>query len=428
MARKAKKKLSAVEADRRRRMKWWHEARFGMFVHWGLYALVGRHEFAVNQERIPWDEYFGLAESWRPKPRAARAWAKLAKQAGQKYMVFTARHHDGYSLWDTQQSDCNCVKTGPGRDLVAEFVDAAREQGLRAGLYYSLMDWHHPDGLRCLHDAAARRRFLDYVRGQLRELMTDYGKIDVLWYDVPYPLPNAAAWEMRRTNRMVRRLQPDIIINDRCALDEDYATPEESIRAAPAGRAWEAAMTFNGSWGYMDTPDEDYRSARHVLFMLQQVTQGGGNLLLNIGPAPDGSVPPPAVERLRRIGKWLEAYGEAVYGAVDPAEGLCPLCNYVEWTRKGNTAYAWLRHWPGERMDLGFFKGKVRRVRLLTPSGPRAVKFTQAKQTLSIWGLPKTCPDKTVGYAILKIECASRPQRMMAGHYQEAPAWLTFRR
>jgi len=421
-----RKKVSAVQADRERRMAWWHEARFGMFIHWGLYSLIGRHEWAVNQERIPWDEYFKLGEKFRPTAGCARQWAKLAKAAGQKYMVFTTRHHDGYSLWDTQQSDCNCVKMGPGRDLVGEYVEAAREEGRRVGLYYSLIDWHHPDGLRCRHDPVARRRFLDYVQGQIRELMSNYGKIDILWYDVPYPLPDAKAWEMRQTNDMVRRLQPDIIINNRGYLDEDFETPEETISAAPEGRGWESAMTFNGSWGYMDTPDEDYRSARYVLFMLQQIAFAGGNLLLNIGPAPDGSVPPPAVKRLKRIGKWLKTYGEAVYGRVDRAEGLCPLCNYVEWTRKGNTAYAWLRHWPGERMSVGFFKGKVKRVRLLTPTGPKTLKFKHDRQRLEIWGLPKTCPDRTVGYAILKIECASRPQRMMVGHYQERPPWQTF--
>ena len=423
MARKTKK-LSKTELDRRRRMKWWHEARFGMFIHWGLYSLIGRHEWAVNQERIGWDEYFALADKFRPKAGCAREWAKLAKAAGQKYMVFTTRHHDGFSMWDSQVSDYTSAKMGPGRDFVAEYVAAAREQGMRVGLYYSLIDWHHPDGLTCLTSEPARRRFLDYVQGQIRELMSNYGPIDILWYDVPYPLPDAAAWEMRKTNNMARKLQPGIIINDRGMLAEDFTTPEETIRAAPEGRAWETAMTFNGSWGYMDTPDEDYRDARHILFMLQQITYGGGNFLLNIGPAPDGSVPPSAATRLKRIGKWLKIYGEAVYGRVDRGAGLDPMCNYVEWTRKGNTAYAWLRHWPGERMSVGYFKGKVKRASLITPAGPKELKFRHDKQKLEMWGLPATCPDKNIGYAIVKIECASRPQRTMVGHYAEKPLWM----
>lgn len=423
MAHKTKKKPTKTELDRRRRMAWWHEARFGMFVHWGLYALIGRHEWAVNQERIAWDEYFALADKFRPKANCAGEWAKMAKAAGQRYMVFTARHHDGFSMFDSQYSDQTSAKMGPKRDFVAEYVAAARKQGLRVGLYYSLMDWHHADGLKCATDGAARRRYLDYVQGQLHELMSNYGQIDILWYDVPYPLTTPAGWEMRKTNNMVRRLQPNIIINDRCTLEEDFSTPEETIRAAPEGRAWEAAMTFNGSWGYMDTPDEDYRDARHVLFMIQQITYGGGNLLLNIGPAPDGSVPPPAEKRLKRIGKWLKVYGEAVYGRVDHGGGLEPLNNYVEWTRKGNTAYAWLRHWPGEQMSVGYFKGKVRRVSLITPTGGKILGFRQDRQKLEIWGLPAECPDKDISYGIVKIECASQPQRIMVGHYDEKPVW-----
>ena len=423
MAKKTRK-LTKTEIDRKKRMTWWHEARFGMFIHWGVYALIGRHEWAVNQERWSWDDYFALAEDWKPKPGAAKEWARMAKAAGQKYMVFTTRHHDGFSMWPTRQSDCNSWDMGPKRDFVGEYVKAAREQGMKVGLYYSLIDWHHVDGLTCLKDMAARRRYLDYVQGQLRELMTNYGQIDILWYDVPYPMQDAAGWEMRKTNNMVRKLQPGIIINDRCTLPEDFSTPEETIRTAPEGRAWEAAMTFNGSWGYMDSPDEDYRDARHVLFMLQQIAYGGGNLLLNIGPAPDGSVPPPAATRLKRIGKWLKEYGgEGLYGEVTRANGLAPLCNFIEWTLKGNTAYLWLRHWPGERFGVGYFKGKVKKVTLLGPKGPKPIRFTQKNGCLSFSGLPKMCPDKNVAMGMLKVECASRPQRDMVGHYDERPPW-----
>src|SRR6185312_8371430 len=187
-----------------RRMRWWHEAKFGMFIHWGLYSVIGRHEWAMEVEGVPIPQYELLAKHFSPKPNAARDWARLAKQAGQKYMVMTTKHHEGFCNFDTKLTDYCASKQAPGRDLVREFVEAARAEGLRVGFYYSLMDWHHPDGVRCLKDEAARRRFVDYIHGQVRELMTNYGKIDVLWYDVPWPL-DAKGWESVEMNTMVRK-------------------------------------------------------------------------------------------------------------------------------------------------------------------------------------------------------------------------------
>src|ERR1022692_3121895 len=202
------------DADREARMKWWHEARFGMFIHWGLYSVLGRHEWVMENEGIPVAEYEQLAKRFKPKPNAARDWARLAKRAGQKYMVMTTKHHEGFCHWDTKLTDYCAPKQGPGRDLVREFVDAARAEGLRVGFYYSLMDWHHPDGALCKTDEAARKRFVEYTHGLIRELMTNYGKIDVLWYDVDWPL-SATEWESERMNRMVFELQPAIIVNNR---------------------------------------------------------------------------------------------------------------------------------------------------------------------------------------------------------------------
>ena len=244
MAKKAaKKKLSkkalAEKKDRDRRMAWWHEARFGMFVHLGLYSLLGRHEWVQNNEGLPNDENALLAKKFKPKVGAPREWSKLAKRAGMKYMVLTTKHHDGYCLWDTQTTDFNTVRTGPKRDLVAEYVDACRAEGLKVGLYFSLMDWKHPDGYRCLKSEAARKRFVAYTHEQVRELMTNYGKIDILWYDGDYPL-EADGWESVKLNKMVRKLHPDIIINNRSRVPEDYKTPEEEITFEDDGRAWEA--------------------------------------------------------------------------------------------------------------------------------------------------------------------------------------------
>jgi alpha-L-fucosidase len=405
-----KPKLTAEQKHRELRMKWWHDARFGMFVHWGLYSQLGRHEWVMNRERIPVAEYEKLAATFKPKPRAARDWARLAKAAGMKYMVMTTKHHEGFCLWDSHQTDYNAVQRGPGRDLVREYVEACREFGLRVGFYYSLMDWHHADGARCAKDEAARQRFCDFTQGCVRELMSNYGKIDILWYDVSWPLASPEAWESAKMNRMARKLQPDIIINNRSQLPEDFGTPEEHIRAEDAGRAWEACMTFNGSWGYMPyAPAEEWLPSRRVLDMLRQCTSGQGNLLLNIGPAPDGSVPPEATERLLPVGKWLAANGEAVYGKVDRADGQLDWGPLGQWTRTGNVAYFWCSRWPGKEIALGGFQTKLRKASFLTTGKP--IAFWQKGDRLVMTGLPKACPDKIAGVAVIKMEFAGTPKQ-----------------
>ena len=406
------KKMTAAEKDRDRRMKWWREARFGMFIHWGLYAQLGRHEWVMNRERIPVQEYEKLAATWKPKRRPARQWAALAKKAGMKYMVMTTKHHEGFCLWDTQQTDYNAARCGPGRDLVGEYVDACREFGLKIGFYYSLMDWHHPDGARCAKSEPARRRFVDFTHAAVRELMSNYGKIDILWYDVSWPLRSPELWESKKMNRMVRRLQPDILINNRSQLPEDFGTPEERIQAAEAGRDWEACMTFNGSWGYMPyAPDEDWHSSRDVLNMLLTCASGQGNLLLNIGPAPDGSVPAIARQRLLPVGRWLANYGEAVYGKGDRTAGRLEFGNFGRYTLKGKTAYFLSGRWPGSEMAIGGFRTKLAKATLL-PSGKR-VRFTQTKDRLILRGLPRTNPDKILQLGVIKLDFKSTPKQVL---------------
>jgi len=400
-----------------KRMKWWHEARFGMIIHWGLYSQLGRHEWVMNRERIPPAEYDRLADTFKAKPRAARDWARLAKKAGMKYMVMTTKHHEGFCMWDTKQTDFNSVVRSPGRDLVAEYVEACREFGLKVGFYYSLMDWRHPDGARCAKDRKARRRFLDFTQGCVRELMSNYGRIDVLFYDVPWPLKTAQQWESRKMNAMVRLLQPHIIIDDRSLLPEDYSTPEENIKAEKQGRAWEACMTLNGTWGYMSSvPDKDWLSARDVLGMLCSVTGGSGNLLLNIGPEPDGSVQRQSGEILSAVGKWLDKNGEAIYGKVDRIDerfewhpaGSWNSTN-SPWTLKGWTAYFWVTRWPGETLVIGGLKSKLKKASFLATGRP--IRFRQQPKRLILHCLPKTNPDKIAGVSVIKLEFASRPQQ-----------------
>jgi len=396
-----------VSRSREQRMRWWQEARYGMFVHWGLYALIGRNEWVHAIEAIPMDEYEKLIKRFKPKPRAAREWAKLAKAAGMKYMVMTTKHHEGFCLWNSRQTDFNAM-TACGRDLVQEYVDACREQGIKIGFYYSLMDWHHPDGARCAYDPAARRRFLDFTQGCVRELMTNYGKVDILWYDVPLPFQHHEGWESLALNQMVRNLQPQILINDRARLPEDFSTPEGEVKAAEAGRGWEACMTFNDvSWGYMPSAAPDAHTPRAILKMLGTACRGAGNLLINIGPAPDGSVPEDAVAPLTTVGKWLRVNGEAVYGKLDRAEGSwgCTACG--GFSRKGKTLYWWCRCWPGKTVTLGGFQSKLKSVRMV--AGGRRIPFKQAGNRVFLSNMPGASPDKMAGYTVIALEFAEPP-------------------
>ena len=428
-AQAAKADDSAQAASRARRMAWWHQAKFGMFIHWGLYSVIGQHEWAKQVEGIPLLQYEQLAKHFKPKPNAARDWARLAKAAGQKYMVMTTKHHEGFCHWDTQLTDYCSPKQGPGRDLVREFVDAARAEGLRVGFYYSLMDWHHPDGAACKTDPAARRRFVDYTHGLVRELMTNYGKIDILWYDVDWPL-TAAEWESERMNKMVFELQPDIIVNDRNGLAGDFGTPEQEVKAAESGRAWESCMTLNDSWGF-NRGDDSWKTAKEIVGNLANCARGGGNYLLNIGPKPDGSIPEESVTVLEAVGKWLETNGKSIYGAERGDLGWNTNANY---TRRGNTLYIHQQYWPGHTPAaeaIAFFrpeaviaiaglKAKAKSARLLKTGQP--VEFTQDEWSLRLTGLPLQAPDQPV--TVIEVECNGVPD---IDHDALRPLWPRYK-
>ena len=416
--------LKQTEATRAARLKWWQEARFGMIIHWGLYSQLGRHEWAMNRERIPLADYEPLADSWHPKERPAREWAQLAKQAGMKYMVMTTKHHEGFCLWDTHQTDYNAVKHGPKRDLVREYVEACREFGLKVGFYYSMMDWHNPDGTNCALDEAARQRFVEFSQGCVRELCSNYGKIDILWYDVSWPLETPEKWESLKMNELVRQLQPEILINNRAQMDEDFGTPEEQVIAEGLGRAWEACMTFNGSWGYMPI-SPDWRSPREVIELLRRAAAGNGNLLLNIGPAPDGSIPPEAIERLTLVGEWIKIHGEALYGKVDRADMLLEQSMLTgSWTLKGKTAYYWCNRWPGSQLALGGLLTKVKKAFLMETG--KAIQFEQTDERLILKGLPIEAPDTIAGVSIIKLEFDEVPHQDMNEAYVTIPGWPSY--
>jgi len=406
------------------RLRWWREAKFGMFVHWGLYSILGRHEWVMNRERIPLPEYEKLVSQFKAEKFDPRAWARLAKEAGQKYIVLTTKHHEGFCLFDSHLTDYKATNSPAGRDLVADYAAAARAEGLRIGFYYSLMDWHHPDGARCFSDEAARLRFVKYIHGQVRELMTRYGQVDILWYDVPWPLkPNG--WESTQLNHMVRSLQPAILINNRSGWDsrgtmmpEDFDTPENVVKASPPYRDWESCDTLNGSWGY-NWADDDWKPVKHLIANLVACASLGGNLILNVGPRGDGSIEPQAVERLREIGAWLRrnGNGESIYGA-ERAESEPMNFGSVgarQATVKGHTMYWHVFRWYGRELWIGGMQTKVRRARLLTTGAE--LRFEQTLEPtarLHLHDLPEQPPDPHG--TVIALECDAKPrQRLGAG-------------
>jgi alpha-L-fucosidase len=388
------------DATRAARMAWWHAAKFGMFIHFGLYSVYGHHEWAMEEEGIPVAEYEQLARRFNPRPGFAREWARLAKRAGQKYMVMTSKHHEGFCNFATKLTNYCAPEQGPGRDLAREYVEAARAEGLRVGFYYSLMDWHHPDGARCATDAAARDRFVAYTHGLIREIMSNYGKIDVLWYDVAWPL-DAAGWQSDKMNRMVFGLQPDIIVNNRNLLPGDFSTPEQEIEAAAEGRAWESCMTMNDSWGYQRA-DDDWKSPKTIVRNLVECAQGGGNYLLNIGPTGDGSVPSESIATLEAVGRWMDDNAPTIY---ESERSKVTTSEMAGFTRKGNTLYVHVYFWPGNTVAIGGLRTKVLSARIYATKQP--VEFKQEEFRVQFTGLPDHPPDPLA--TVIEVECDGEP-------------------
>jgi alpha-L-fucosidase len=387
---------TSTAEDRERRLGWWHEARFGMFIHFGLYSVFGRHEWVMENEGIPVAEYEQAAKRFNPEPNAARAWAKLAKKAGMKYMVMTTKHHEGFCHFDSKLTNYTAPKTACGRDLVREFVDAARAEGLRVGFYYSLMDWHHPDGALCASDDDARRRFVEYIHGQVRELCTNYEKIDILWYDVNWPL-SAQGWKAVELNTMVRELQPDILINNRTGIPEDFTTPEQTIRAS--AEPWESCMTMNDSWGYQKA-DDNWKTPKNIVRNLIRCARDNGNYLLNIGPKGDGGIPPESVSILTDVGRWMDKYAELIHAPVTISK--VKRGQFSDFIQRGNKLYIMVQFWPGTELSIGGLIPRALSAKLYGTSTP--AKFEQTDFRLRFTGLPASAPDPMV--SVLEVEFA----------------------
>lgn len=312
-----------IQTRQPRAPHWFEDARFGLFIHWGIYSLLAHEdaEWVLFKSNLDRREYNRLAGQFRGERFDAAAVAALAKRAGMKYAIHTTRHHDGFCLFDTKTTDFNSVKTAARRDFVREHVEACRQAGLKVGLYYSVMSWQQPaiyTGPGA--DPEGWERMVQETHTQLRELMTDYGQIDLLWYDgavVPGIQDQgmiARFWRSKELNAMIRDLQPGILINDRSGLPEDFSTPEQHFTPAEPGRRCEACMTINRSWGY-NIHDRQFKSVDEIIDTLIRCSRYDSNLLLNIGPRADGSVQQECIDLLEAVGAWLTRNGEAVYGS-----------------------------------------------------------------------------------------------------------------
>ncbi|MBD2847600.1 alpha-L-fucosidase [Paenibacillus sp. IB182496] len=427
--------------------KWFTEARYGMFIHWGPYARYARGEQVLFREHLNQADYAAQACAWNPEHFDPELWAATAKKAGFKYACFTTRHHDGFCMWDSAYTDYSSAKQAAGRDFVREYVEAFRKAGLRVGLYYSWIDWRLPayyEGPEKDPEGWARTKA--YLHNQVKELLTNYGQIDHFFFDGVWPRNADDLGSIELVEEM-RRLQPNILINNRLGYSEqvdgyradggigagdsdtlgDFGTPEHTIEA-DRKRLWESCQTTTWRlWSHVS--GERWRSADHLLDILVECTEKGGahggNLLLNVGPMADGQLPPEFVERALEIGRWLEVHGEAIYGTDGGA--LTEFITRGRQTTKGDHLYLIIRFWDGRpQLRLTDLASEVKEVTLLT-TGQR-LDFTQQGEELLIDGLPQEAPTRL--FPVIRITCEGAPttnqwgsERLWEGDPQRVADW-----
>ena len=386
--------LKAETAEQKsKRMEWWTDARFGMFIHWGLYALPARHEWVKNAERMTNEQYQKYFEEFNPDLYNPKEWARMAKEAGMKYVVLTAKHHEGFCQFDSKFTDYKSTNTPFGRDVVREYVDALRAEGLKVGFYYSLIDWHHPDYTidqvhpqRQESDSAYARlnkgrdmsKYREYLKNQVRELLTNYGEISVIWFDFSFPGKHGKGhddWGSEDLLKMVRTLQPGIIIDDRLDLkDKDYGWDFESPEQYKVDKwperngkkvAWETCQTFSGSWGYY-RDENTWKSTTQLLELLIESVSKGGNLLLNVGPTGRGVFDFRAQDRLKAMGEWMKYNNRSIYNCTEaPAEFIAPPNTLLTYNPKTKRLYVHLLSYPMGRLVLKNMSDKVKYIQFL---------------------------------------------------------------
>jgi alpha-L-fucosidase len=358
---------------------WFVRDRFGLFIHWGLYALPARHEWVRHNERIPNETYDRkYFTRFDPDLYDPALWARTAAQAGMKYFVITTKHHEGFCLWDSKLTDYTAVHGPAGRDLLRPMVEAFRGEGLRVGFYHSLIDWHHPHYVLDPHIGPYRdhperekmnagrdqAKYAAYLHGQVRELLTNYGRVDVMWFDFSYPKPDGsgkgrADWKSEDLLRLVRKLQPGVILDDRLDLPAgwDVKTPEqfqprEWVTVDGQRVVWEACQTFSGSWGY-HRDEASWRDTDELIRTLIDCVSKGGNLLLNVGPTGRGEFDERAVSRLQGIGEWMRRHGRSIYGCTQaPDEFKTPEHCRLTWNPEKKRLYVHIFAWPYKHLHL----------------------------------------------------------------------------
>lgn len=397
-------------------IQWFQDARFGLFIHYGLYSLIGRGEWVMNREAIPKEEYAKWANRFTAENFNADHIVRCAKKWGMRYIVFTCKHHDGFCLYDSKLTDFTSVKAAARRDLVAEVVAACRKYGLKIGLYHSLNDWSaSPDAVDALErPSECYQKIIDFVHGQIKEILTNYGKIDVMWYDGWWPF-DGQGWQAEKLNAMVRNLQPGILVNGRCGIKGDFETPERHIRSFL--RPWEASVSINDNWSYHYC-DHNWVSAKNIAEMLRRCSAGCGNLLLNIGLKGDGMFPSEATERMEQLGRWLETNGEAIYNTDrfefklrERGDGQAEWNSSGNFTAAGNNFYWHIRSWPGPVLCLAGIKSKVLNVTVLSTG--KEHPFHQEGEHVIIEGFPEHC-DVSMP-VVIRFRTADKPIMYLCG-------------
>jgi alpha-L-fucosidase len=358
-------------------MQWWREARVGMFIHWGVYAVPGEGEWVMHNKKIPAEEYAKLADQFTAAKFDASEWARIAKSGGMRYMVLTARHHDGFSLWDSPSSykQFTSMHAASHRDIIAEYTDAVSKAGLKVGIYYSPMDWRFSGYFHPVEQPESAQAMKQQGYGQIRELMSKYGKIDVLWYDggwLAHQGTDADAawlWDPIKLNTMVRELQPKIVISPRSGWEGDFRCEEGGgeIKGPIRKYAWEKCFSILGAWGYT--------KSRHLMPLNELITHvvnaavRDGNTLINVGPDPEGVISADQVQRVAELGQWLSHYGQSIYGTRGgPFE---PLDGVYGTTYRDNRIYVHVLKWPGETLELPALPGRLLSSRVLTGGSAR---------------------------------------------------------